>query len=247
MNATATITRAPKVPSPAQLLAQYKKLSREGESIAAASDRFEQISLIVDALALYQQIELLSDSIRIEPPSKEWYTPVWLLDLCRSVLGSFDLDPASNPIAQKNVQAKRFYTKDDDGLIQPWSGKVFINPPYGNLYMAFIQKAITLYQNGAIESAIFVLNRSDSSAYREVRDEFSGYCELRKRVRFLNPEGVEEKSPRYANDVLYIGPNPDLFGEVFSGLGDCRLNRNRAQLSLAPEIVPVEEFRLEVG
>jgi predicted RNA methylase len=29
------------------------------------------------------------------------------------------------------VPARKVYTKDDDGLTKPWSGLVFMNPPFG--------------------------------------------------------------------------------------------------------------------
>ena len=46
----------------------------------------------------------------------EWNTPPEILEVAREVLGEFDLDPASNPTAQKVVRARRYFTKEDDGL-----------------------------------------------------------------------------------------------------------------------------------
>ncbi len=50
----------------------------------------------------------------------------------------FDLDPCAEP---GNEKASRYYTEKEDGLLQPWSGKVFCNPPYSNP-SAWIRKAI---------------------------------------------------------------------------------------------------------
>lgn len=58
----------------------------------------------------------------------DWYTPRWLFDQ----LGvTFDLDVCA-PIdpARRTVPARRYYTQDDDGLTQPWTGLVWCNPPY---------------------------------------------------------------------------------------------------------------------
>lgn len=58
----------------------------------------------------------------------EWYTPAWLFD----ALGlTFDLDVCA-PVDRTYcaVPAERFFTEEDDGLIHPWHGLVWCNPPY---------------------------------------------------------------------------------------------------------------------
>jgi hypothetical protein len=58
--------------------------------------------------------------------SDEHYTPKWLFD----EMGiQFDLDVAS-PIGGSHVPAHSYYTELDDGLTQPWSGNVWMNPPF---------------------------------------------------------------------------------------------------------------------
>jgi hypothetical protein len=59
--------------------------------------------------------------------SDEWLTPPELL----AALGRFDLDPCS-PITRPWPTAARHYTIADDGLRQPWSGRVWLNPPYAH-------------------------------------------------------------------------------------------------------------------
>jgi len=60
------------------------------------------------------------------------------------VMGSIDLDPASNEGAQKNVMASTFYTEKENGLNYEWHGNIWLNPPYGiGLAKPFMVKLIT--------------------------------------------------------------------------------------------------------
>lgn len=59
---------------------------------------------------------------------EEWLTPPEII----RALGDFDLDPCS-PVAAKRPwpTARHHFTIEDNGLIRPWEGRVWCNPPYG--------------------------------------------------------------------------------------------------------------------
>lgn len=60
---------------------------------------------------------------------EEWLTPPWVI----KALGEFDLDPCSpTPETRPWDTAKNHFCIRDDGLNQPWVGRVFCNPPYGS-------------------------------------------------------------------------------------------------------------------
>jgi ParB family chromosome partitioning protein len=63
--------------------------------------------------------------------SNEHYTPPPIISVVRRLMGNIDLDPASNAVANKIVNASRIYTKSDNGLAKSWHGNVFLNPPGG--------------------------------------------------------------------------------------------------------------------
>lgn len=44
----------------------------------------------------------------------------------------FDLDVCAPPGGIPWIPAKRYFTQADDGLLQPWEGRVWMNPPYSN-------------------------------------------------------------------------------------------------------------------
>lgn len=54
----------------------------------------------------------------------EWLTPPEII----RALGEFDLDPCA-PIVRPWDMAKAHYTELDNGLIRPWHGRVWLNPP----------------------------------------------------------------------------------------------------------------------
>ncbi len=56
--------------------------------------------------------------------SDDWITPQNIL----AALGPFDLDPCAS-ITQPWPTAKRQYTISDNGLMLPWDGRVWLNPP----------------------------------------------------------------------------------------------------------------------
>ena len=62
----------------------------------------------------------------LENGKEEWLTPPEIV----AALGPFDLDPCA-PIKRPWPTAAKHYTTEDNGLIKPWSGLVFCNPPYG--------------------------------------------------------------------------------------------------------------------
>ena len=61
----------------------------------------------------------------------ELYSPVELVDAGRNVMGDIDLDPASSVKANQVVKAAKIFTKRGNGLTKKWSGRVWMNHPWG--------------------------------------------------------------------------------------------------------------------
>lgn len=68
----------------------------------------------------------------------EWETP---LDFFRQwdEKFHFDLDVCATP---ENAKCARYFTREDDGLVQDWTGHVcWMNPPYGRGIINWMRKA----------------------------------------------------------------------------------------------------------
>lgn len=59
--------------------------------------------------------------------SDEWLTPPEILRR----LGQFDLDPCAAPEPRPWPTADRHVVRAENGLLRLWSGRVWLNPPYG--------------------------------------------------------------------------------------------------------------------
>lgn len=65
-----------------------------------------------------------------------WLTPPQLL----AVLGEFDLDPCACPEPRPWDTARHHIALPDDGLSCEWSGRVWLNPPYGTKIPQWMSK-----------------------------------------------------------------------------------------------------------
>jgi phage N-6-adenine-methyltransferase len=119
-------------------------------------------------------------SVHFSSASCEWATPQDFFDELNARY-AFTLDPCATP---ENAKCPNFYTKEQDGLRQPWTGRVWMNPPYGRTIGQWIRKAWESVQQGEAELVVcLVPSRTDTAWWHD-------YCEsaevthLHGRLRF---------------------------------------------------------------
>src|SRR6266699_5238712 len=93
----------------------------------------------------------------------EWPTPGPVFAALASEFGPFDLDPCATA---DNAKCARYYTMADDGLSQPWKGRVWLNPPYGRHIGAWLARARQAAADGALVVCL-VPARTDTRWWRE--------------------------------------------------------------------------------
>lgn len=128
----------------------------------------------------------------------EWFTPPGLFD----ALGlRFDLDPAMpmQPIRDAGpglpswtagfppvpwIPVDHWYTALDNGLTQPWAGRVWLNPPYGNMAVPFLHR---LVEHG--DGIALVFARTETAWWHAAATRADVVCFLRDRIHHIRADG----------------------------------------------------------
>jgi hypothetical protein len=172
--------------------------------------------------------------------SAEWFTPPHYIQAVREVLGAIDLDPASCAAANLIVQAGCYFTTADNGYGREWHGRIFLNSPYGHCWPDGRQRApahgktqtsgissqghwtkrlIDQYQVGTVTEAIWLINANTGEQWFQALWAFP-ICFVNRRIQFIPGEGTDpRKQPTKSNALVYFGPQPVRFTEVFRQFG----------------------------
>jgi len=174
------------------------------------------------AVERIKQGESPKDNILHSSDSNEWYTPARYADLAKKVMGDIDLDPASCIAANQFIQAKRIFDIEDDGFSRNWSGRVWLNPPYGrgedgSNQAAWSKKLIDEYKAGHVTEGMLLVNAATGNKWFADLWEFP-ICFVDHRIRFISPRG-DYSQPTHSNVIVYLGSNEGRFVELFSEIG----------------------------
>ncbi len=233
---SSTIVELPQTESQARPLTQLK----EPEQQIAAWQRAVETAPNGKVTATHVQsvVDEMTGRVAPEPPvvyqpmaatvyshrSVEYYTPVEILEAARTVLGSFDLDPASCEEAQRNVRATTFYSLEDNGLSRPWRGRVWLNPPYGKTngrsnQEIWAQRLVSEYLEGHVTEAVLLVKAA--LGYKWFEELFRDWpvCFARSRLSFILEDGNDEGQSKQGTALFYFGENVDLFARTFRQIG----------------------------
>ena len=164
--------------------------------------------------AVYQAAKGNSMAVHYSSNSPEWYTPREVVQRVAAAMGGIDLDPCSNSRTEPNVPAEAHFTAENDGLAQPWFGRVYMNPPYGRVIGHWIEKLASEYEAGRVTEAIaLVPARTDTAWFRRLPSAY--LCFVSGRLEF-SQAGVGAPFP---SALFYLGERSAAFLSAFADFG----------------------------
>lgn len=160
--------------------------------------------------------------------SDEWYTPAYIFEALGCL---FDLDVAAPAGGPLHVPARRWLS--NESLAQPWSGFVWMNPPFGgrNSLAPWLAKFLS-HGNGIALTP----DRSSAPWWQDAARRADAVLFIDGKVKFIRPDGSIGKSPSAGTTLFAAGPQAvsALERAEHAGLGRCLVRlafRQREQSS----------------
>ena len=140
-----------------------------------------------------------TQKVMFSSKNDSWETPQDFYDeLARRY--SFTLDPCCTDATSKCF---KYFTEEDDGLAQDWSGHVvFMNPPYGRVIGKWIQKAYEESRKEKTTVVCLLPARTDTKYWHE-------YCMKANEIYFVKGRlkfGDSKNSAPFPSAVVVFRP-----------------------------------------
>jgi len=136
---------------------------------------------------------------------QDWGTPpAFMRWLKQNRNWSPDLDPAAS---SENAKAPIFYdgsSEDEDGLLQPWFGNVWLNPPFGREISQWMNKCASEIQKEEVQSIYaLVPARTDTKWFHDIVIPSCYLCYLIKgRFNFRFDEAIPGANAPFPSMLL---------------------------------------------
>jgi len=111
----------------------------------------------------------------------DWETPDEIFDEYNTKFGFDIIDVCAN---ENNHKCDNYFTQKDDGLRLIWTGKCWMNPPYGREIGEWVKKAMysSLYTDAIVVGLLPA--RTDSKWFHDFVYGFSDIVFIRGRLKF---------------------------------------------------------------
>lgn len=206
---------------------RFQTLASHPEIVAKAKAEARENDDVVSRTAVLNMIrDSAKPHVSNNSGCNEWYTPDEYIELAWDVLGEIDLDPASCEFANRTIQARRYFTVEQDGLKQEWYGRVWMNPPYNaELVPLFAEKFAREYESGRVtEGIVLVNNATETNWFWNLAKCAKAVCFPKGRIRYTSQTRAS-MAPLQGQAFLYFGENETRFIGVFKKVGWCAIIR----------------------
>lgn len=132
----------------------------------------------------------------------EWLTPPEIIE----ALGVFDLDPCA-PFVRPWPTAREYFTRLDNGLLKQWSGRVWLNPPYGNETGRWLGR---LAEHGRGTALVFARTETEMF-FKHVWPVATAIVFIEGRLHFHTVDGRRAKMSAGAPSCLIAYGSQDAF------------------------------------
>ncbi len=158
----------------------------------------------------------LHDKLKAQGLKLPLYPTPQIIERARSVMGSIDFDPTSDPVQQVLVDASSVPSLEINPLQEHWHGNVFVAPKGAvKNSRIWFNKTLSEYRNSYIDSFIFFTSASELlRAAPDILDY--PICIPFKRVRQLRAtsNGFEHVSPSTWNIIVYGPPLDQVISDI---------------------------------
>jgi hypothetical protein len=154
------------------------------ENYCNALQKFPSWHAVVESLTKKKKAGM-GNELTDDSRSDSWLTPPEIV----TRLGCFDLDPCGC-VGMPWKLATRVYTPPTDGLLEPWEGRVFCNPPYS-------KKASTEFINKMIEHGDGILlypARLETNLWNKIWGSGDAFLFTAGQIKFYNPDGSRNEA-----------------------------------------------------
>ena len=144
------------------------------------------------------------------------YPTPQIIERARTVMGSIDFDPTSDPVQQVLVDSTSVPSIEVNPLSTHWHGNVFVaaKGAVKNSRLWF-NKTVSEYRNGYVNSFIYFMSASE--ILRAAPSVFDyPFCIPFKRVKQLRagPDGFDAISPSTWNVIVYGPPVDQVISDI---------------------------------
>ncbi|MBO9710512.1 MAG: hypothetical protein J7521_20115 [Caulobacter sp.] len=159
----------------------------------------------------------------------EWYTPAYVFD----ALGEqFDLD-VSHPGREFAPWTPAEQLITADSLTKPWSGFVWMNPPFGgrNALVPWLAK---FFEHG--DGIALVPDRTSAPWWQQFAPRADVVLFVDGKIRFIGRDGRPGTSPAQGTTLLAVGQRgaAALLRAASAGLGSAWVSRPQAKALVSP-------------